>query len=118
MTRYREFLSFPGMEIDQISAMNYGKLMAELNLRPIRFRRLGFLGFYATYARLSLFGMGLFADIAEPDYRQMWFNSGAQLDVELALFTLMKSYISFGYARSYNESLAPSNQWMISLKLM
>ncbi len=116
--RYRDFMSFPGMEIDEIGAMNYGKLMAELNLQPLRFKRLGFLGFYATYARLSLFSMGLFADIADPDNSQIYYNTGAQVDVEVALFTLIKSYLSFGYARGYSPSMKPSDQWMISIKLM
>jgi hypothetical protein len=116
--RYREFLSFPGVMIDQIDAKNYGKLMAELNLQPLRFKRLGFLGFYATYARLSLFTMGLFTDLADPDFRKIYYNTGAQLDIEVALFTLLKSYLSFGYARGFNENMEPSDQWMISLKLM
>ncbi len=118
MSRYREDLSFPGMEIDEISAMNYGKLLAEINFKPLRFKRLGFLGFYATYARLSLFGMGLFADPSEPAYRQYYYNTGAQVDVEIALFTLLKSYLSFGYARGYSPSMIPADQWMVSLKLM
>jgi hypothetical protein len=91
--------------------------MAELNLQPLRFKRLGFLGFYATYARLSLFSMGLFADVTDPDDRKTYFNTGAQLDVEVALFTLIKSYLSFGYARGYSAKL-PTDQWMVSLKLM
>lgn len=116
--RYRDFMSFPGMEIDEIPAMNYGKLMAELNLQPLRFRRLGFLGFYATYARLSLFGMGLFADITDPEISRTYYNTGAQLDVELALFTLIKSYLSVGFARGYSPSMRPADQWMVSLKIM
>lgn len=118
VTRYREFLSFPGLEIDEISAMNYGKMLAEINFRPIRFKRFGFLGLYATYARLSLFGMGLFADLTDPDYSRTWFNSGAQIDIEIALFTLIKSYLSFGFARGYSKSMHPSDQWMVSLKLL
>jgi hypothetical protein len=111
-------MSFPGMEIDEIGAMNYGKLLAELNLQPLRFKRLGFLGFYATYARLSLFSMGLFADVTDPDNSHTHYNTGAQLDVEVALFTLIKSYLSFGYARGYSASMHPADQWMISLKIM
>ena len=116
--RYREFLSFPGSEIDAIAAMNYGKITAELNLTPLRFPRFGLLGFYSTYARLSLFGMGLFADMTDPDYKQIAFNAGAQVDFELVLFSLIKSTFSVGYARGFQHHMLPADQWMISLKIM
>jgi len=109
--RYREFISFPGMEIDEV-------LTGELNLRPIRFRKMGFLPFYSTYARLSLFGMGLFADVAEKDHRQTIYNAGAQLDFELVLFSLLKSTLSFGYARVFQDAFSPREQFMVSLKLL
>ena len=86
--------SFPGMEIDEVVAKNYGKLTGELNLRPIRFRKLGFLPFYSTYAKLSLFGMGLFADVTDKQYNQEIYNFGAQVDFELVLFSLLKIPLS------------------------
>ncbi|MCK4677868.1 MAG: hypothetical protein KAT48_07035 [Bacteroidales bacterium] len=115
--RYREFMSFPGAEIDNIDAMNYGKITGELNLTPLRFKKLGFLGFYTTYARLSIFGMGLFADMTESDYKQVIYNAGAQVDFELVLFSLIKSTFSVGFARAFQNNRDPSDQFMISLKL-
>lgn len=116
--RYREFISFPGMDIDALAAKNYGKLTGELNLKPIRFREFGLLPFYSTYARLSFFGMGLFSDVTEKEYKQMFYNAGAQLDFELVLFSLLKTTLSLGYARAFNEYKAPQEQFMISLKLL
>ncbi|MCX6234331.1 MAG: hypothetical protein NT175_06340 [Bacteroidetes bacterium] len=116
--RYREFESFPGVEIDQISAMNYGKLLTELNFNPIRFHKLGFLSFYSTYARFSVFGMGLLADITDDTFRREVYNAGAQVDFELVLFSLIKSTLSFGYARAFQDGYSPSGQWMVSLKLL
>lgn len=114
--QYRDMSSFPGAQIDEYSALNYGKLLTEINLKPIRFRKLGFLGFYSTYARLSLFGMGLFADIANDRPQTSYFASGVQLDFELVLFSLLKSTLSFGFSRAYGP--APStDQFMVSLKL-
>jgi hypothetical protein len=62
--------------------------------------------------------MGLFADVTDPDNSHTYYNTGAQLDVEVALFTLIKSYLSFGYARGYSTTMRPADQWMVSLKLM
>ena len=108
--------SFPGMEIDAVSALNYGKLTTEINLTPIRFRKLGFKSLYITYARLTLFGMGLFTNLANDQSQLNYYSSGIQADVEIVLFSLLKSTLSFGYARSYGEML-PADQFMISLKL-
>ena len=36
------------MKIDEISALNYGKLSMKLNLKSVRFRKLGFKGLYST----------------------------------------------------------------------
>jgi hypothetical protein len=116
--RYREFISFPGMEIDEIAAKNFGKITGELNLKPIRFREFGLLPFYSTYARLSLFGMGLFADATDKNFRQNIYNAGAQLDFELVLFSLLKSTLSFGYARSFHDHFSPGEEFMVSLKLL
>jgi hypothetical protein len=112
----REMSSFPGVEINRISALNYGKLNTEVNFSPIRFRKLGFLGFYATYAKLTLFGMGLFTNMENTNPQQNFYSSGAQLDIELVLFSLLKSNLSFGYSRAYGP-MHPNDQFMVSLKL-
>jgi hypothetical protein len=117
--QYREMSSFPGMQIDAISAMNYGKLSIELNLKPVRFRKFGFKGLYSTYGRLSLFSMGLFTNAGydKPQLRQLnYYSSGAQLDFEIVLFSLLKSTFSLGYSKAYGESQR-GNQFMVSLKL-
>jgi hypothetical protein len=117
--QYREMSSFPGMQIDAISAMNYGKLAMELNLKPVRFRKFGFKGLYSTYGRLSLFSMGLFTNVGydQAQLRQLnYYSSGAQLDFEIVLFSLLKSTFSLGYSKAYGES-QHGNQFMVSLKL-
>ncbi len=114
--QYRDMSSFPGVEIDELSALNYGKLTTEVNFRPIRFRRLGLLGFYSTYARFSVFGMGLLTNIANDQPQRNFFASGIQLDMEIVLFTLLKSTLSFGYSRAYGP-MSPADQFMVSLKL-
>lgn len=114
--QYREMSSFPGVEIDELSALNYGKLTTEIDFRPIRFRKVGLLGFYSTYARFSLFSMGLLTNLANDQPQRTFFASGVQLDLELVLFSLLKSTLSFGFSRAYGPML-PSDQFMVSLKL-
>jgi hypothetical protein len=114
--QYREMSSFPGVEIDELSALNYGKLTTEIDFRPIRFRKLGLLGFYSTYARFSLFGMGLFTNFFNDRTQKNFFSTGVQLDLELVLFTLLKSTLSFGFSRAYGPMM-PKDQFMVSLKL-
>ena len=117
--QYREMSSFPGMEIDAISAINYGKLSMEVNLKPVRFRRLGFKGLYSTYARLTMFGMGLFTNVGynQPQIRQLnYYSSGTQLDFEIVLFSLLKATLSVGYSKAYSH-LKNDDQFMVSLKL-
>jgi hypothetical protein len=114
--QYRNMSSFPGVQIDGVSALNYGKLTTEIDFRPIRFRKLGFLGFYSTYARFTVFGMGLFTNIANDRPQRNFFSSGVQLDLELVLFSLLKSTLSFGFSRAYGL-MKPNDQFMVSLKL-
>lgn len=114
--QYREMQGFPGMEIDAISALNYGKLTVELNLKPLRFRKLGCKGLYTTYTRMTLFGMGLFTNFANDQPQVNFYSSGIQLDTEIVLFTLLKSTLSFGYSRAFTGTLR-HDQFMVSLKL-
>jgi len=115
--QYRDMSSFPGVEIDDISALNYGKLTTEVNFKPIRFRKFGLLGFYSTYLRFTVFGQGLFTNFFNDQVNRNWFSSGLQADLELVLFSLLKSTLSVGYARAYRDQMGPKDQFMISLKL-
>jgi hypothetical protein len=116
--QYRKILAFPGVDIDAIDAHNFIKTMGELNLKPIRLRNVGTTWLYPTYLKTSLFGTHILLD---PDYtksRRNMFNAGAQLDLELVLFSYMKTIWSAGYARKFEDSKLPTEQWMFSLKLL
>ncbi|MFO7616122.1 MAG: hypothetical protein R6V75_02605 [Bacteroidales bacterium] len=114
--QFRDMSSFPGVEINRIKALNYGKVCGELNLPPVRFRRLGVKGFYATHAQATLFGLGLFTNLANDLPQENYYSSGLQVDLQIVLFSLLKTTLSFGYSRAFNPELA-GNQFMFSLKL-
>ncbi len=118
--QYRDMSAFPGVEINEFSSLNYGKLTTELNLTPLRFKRAGMKSLYTTYARLSLLGMAMVTDIYETgdNITSAYYTAGAQLDFEIVLFSLLKSTLSFGYARAFGDvSKTPADEFMISLKL-
>jgi hypothetical protein len=116
VSRYRDKTSFPGVKINSIPGNTFAKGTFELNLTPIRFRKFGFLPFYATYARVSLFAMALAT--ADKDLKSLneFYNLGAQVDFEISTFYLLKTYLSFGYARAFSGFSKPNDEFMISLK--
>jgi len=116
--QYRKAESFAGIEINEVPANKFAKLLLELNLTPIRFRRFGFLYLYATHADLSIFGSTLVADPDNDKYRRSLFNSGIQIDMEIVFFSLLKTTLSLGYGAAFEDGRKPYNQFMLSLKLM
>jgi hypothetical protein len=116
--QYRKILAFPGVDIDDISAHNFVKTMAELNLKPIRLRNVGTTWLYPTYIKSSLFGTHLISDFSDSDLTRNRFNAGIQVDLELVLFSYLKTTWSVGYAQKYEKSYLPQDQWMFSVKLL
>ncbi|MDX1673148.1 MAG: hypothetical protein R3211_12485, partial [Balneolaceae bacterium] len=117
--RYREFYSFPGTELNQINGTNYGKLLAEWTLPPVRFRRLGFLSLYANWAQLSLFSSGIISNVDDSNLRQAYYNVGGQVDLKIVMFSILDSTFSVGWASAWNHYTGEqSTEWMFSLKIM
>lgn len=116
--QYRTDLAFPGADIDQIRAKQYMRTMLELNTRPIRLRNFGTTWMYPTHMYTSFFVTHLGTDLLrKADIRNL-FNLGFQTDLELVLFSYMKSTWSAGYARVFEKNHPAMGQWMFSLKLL
>ena len=116
--QYRGSRAFPGVDIDAIPAHNYIRTMGELNLRPIRAREFGTTWVYPTHIYTSLFGTHLFADPDRSEVSRHIFNAGIQTDIEVVLFSYMKSTWSAGYARVFESGKDEGGQWMFSVKLL
>ncbi len=116
--QYRKVPAFPGADIDALGGHNFIKTMGELNLRPLRLRGAGTTWIYPTYIRTSFFGTHLMLDPDLEAQRRHVFNTGIQIDIEVVLFSYMKTTWSAGYARKYEESLWPQDQWMFSVRLL
>lgn len=116
--QYREALAFPGAKIDEIQAYNYVKTMAELNLMPIHMSNVGTTWLYPTFIKSSLFATHLMTNFYNKSEVSHYFNLGAQIDIQLVLFSYLKTTWSVGYARKFETSEKGSNQFMLSLKLL
>jgi hypothetical protein len=116
--RYREYYSFPGVELNQIGGTNFGKLMFEWNLPPIRFSSVGFSSFFLNYARTSFFSTVITTNIDSDDYRRLLANIGAQVDFKFIMFFHLKMTFSFGYAMAFEKDQSRSDELMFSLKIL
>ncbi|MGH7743158.1 MAG: hypothetical protein ACRENS_14185, partial [Candidatus Eiseniibacteriota bacterium] len=115
--RYRNIGSFPGVDLDAVGGTNFGKAMLDLNLPPWRFRHLGWLNFYATWARFSVFSTGLVTNADLVDHRVL-FNGGAQMDVQLSLLIQQPLTLSVGYASAFERLQTTQDEVMVSLKIL
>ncbi len=116
--RYRSYYSFPGAELNTIGGTDFGKLLIEWSLPPLRFRRFGFMNLFCNWAHLTLFSSGIVTNMAEADYRQMYFNAGSQVDFKIVLLSRMESTFSLGYAFAWERYNRPTKEFMFSLKIL
>jgi len=116
--RYRNWYSFPGMELNELSGTNFTRGMLEWNLPPLRFRRLGFPALYCSWARCSVFGMALSTNVDDKAVRENAFNFGTQVDLDWQLLSQLRMTLSFGYARAFKEKQRGSDEYMVSLKVL
>jgi hypothetical protein len=121
--RYRDPKQFPGAGIDAISGTEYARGMLDWSLPALRFRRAGSLALYASWARLSLFGCGLSTNFRDalgsgPGNHRELADAGAQIDVRMQLLTQAPLTFSLGWATAYERGVAPTHEWMASLKVL
>jgi len=116
--RYRDFTSFPGVELNALGGLNFGKILLEWTLPPIRFRRVGLPSFYCTWARMALFSSGLVTPLDRSSERTTAGNIGSQIDFNLVLFSHMSAMLSFGYAAAFEKEQRMSREFMVSLKIL
>ncbi len=116
--RYREYYSFPGVELNSIGGTNYGKLLLEWNLPPVRFSNIGFTSFFLNYASASLFSSAIITNIDSKDYRRSLLDFGTQVDFKFDLLFHLKMTFSAGYAAAIEKNQKISDELMFSLKIL
>ena len=116
--RYREFYAFPGLELNEVGGRTFAKAILDWNLPPIYFRRVGSPGFFANWARSSIFVAGLTTDFDGKAVRQTLGDAGAQMDIRFTMLSRLSLTLSIGYATAFQSGAAPRHEGMISLKVL
>jgi hypothetical protein len=116
--RYREYNSFPGVELNEISGINFAKTMLEWNLPPLRFKHWGSTFLYLSWARFSMFSTALLTDYNRPARCRVIYNWGSQLDFRLIGLSHLNLTFSLGYAVALERSEMIGDEFMISLKIL
>ena len=104
--RYREYESFPGFQIDGISARRFAKSIAEWNLPPVRFAEIGTPSLYLSYLRTAVFAGVLEAQPAAGPARTLG-TVGGQVDFNFTLALRLPMTFSLGYAHGFEMNSAP-----------
>jgi hypothetical protein len=116
--RYRKFFSFPGFDLDEISAQDFAKTLLEWNLPPIRFDNIGIPSLFLSSARPALFVGALVGDVGDSEYRENYYNVGLQVDLAFKVAHRHSMVLSFGYAQGYAGSTKADSEVMVSLKVL
>lgn len=116
--RYREYYSFPGVELNEVGGRNFGKAMVEWSLPPLRFQRFGIPYLYSNWAQIVFFGSGLVTDFDWESDRLSYANLGGQVDFKIVFFSNLESTFSCGYAIAAEKDQRFSREFMISLKIL
>jgi len=123
--RFREYYSFPGLALNDSKidsfpgGPSFGKILTELTLPPIRFKRVGFPSLYGQWLKVAFFGS--FLSTESSDGYQNFVNSGLQLDFKMVMFSTQEVTLSVGAAAARNLSLPKKTydpEIMISLKIL
>jgi hypothetical protein len=116
--RYREWYSFPGLELNEVAGRNFVKSTVEWNGPPWRFRRAGTPGFYAAWARPALFATALATDMDTAATRRATTDVGGQVDVRFGALSALELTLSVGGAVAFENGRPPRAETMVSLKIL
>jgi hypothetical protein len=115
--RYRKHYTLPGFEIGEIGGREFGKVTAEFNFPPIRFREVGTPSFFLKHIRTAIFASGLITDPGER-FERTTSSMGIQMDLEFNLMHRLPMTLSVGWAAGYEDGSKHDDEWMVSLKIL
>ena len=116
--RYREYYSFPGFGLQEISGLKFVKELVEWEVPPVVFEDVGTPGFYLTWLRPSVFAGELWTEPTSSTLRKNYTSVGAQADLRFTLLHWYDMTLSVGYAVGYQGAQRAGSEWMLSLKIM
>ena len=122
--QYQNAIAFPGLEIDDIGGNNFAKVQAEVILPPLRLKHVGGSFLFLKWMRLSAFSTAIVTNLHEDIkiddmfVQERAINAGAQLDMQIMLFSYLRSMISVGGAVARTRDGRQHEEFMVSLKIM
>ena len=115
--RYREQESFPGFDINEISARKFAKLTGEINLPPLRFAEVGTPFFYLSHVRPAVFA-GVMSTEAPDNKGHRYYNLGGQFDFNFSVAIRLPMVFSVGAAAGWADGDSRKTELLASLKIM
>mgnify|MGYP001821206367 FL=1 len=116
--RYRDVVSLPGFELNEIAARTFVKSTLEWNLPPIRFRRAGRPGFYGNWARPAIFASAVRAYPRNNEPQRTVYDVGGQIDFPIKVLHQWSMMFSLGYAVAFENGSVQDREAMLSLKIL
>ncbi len=112
--QYRNIFRLPGVPIYDISAANFGKVMIENELPPVRFSNARIGQHYLSHFNVSLYSQGLI--VFSPKISN-WVDAGAQINFVFRHWYNLESTFSAGIAKAWFGK-SSSWEWFLSYKLL
>ena len=112
--QFRNVFRFPGIPIYSLAAGQFGKIMIENNLPPLRLAWPLLGNHYISHIDASWYTQGLFTD-SEQD--KNWVDLGTQINIVIKHWYNLESTFSAGIAKAW--SVSGSNwEWFVSYKVL
>jgi len=115
--RYREFDSFPGFDINEISAQTFARAVVEVNLPPLRFEDIGIASLFLSSMRPAIFLGALEAEPSIGESRSLQ-TFGFQTDWNFTVAHRLPMVLSLGYAEGFEDGERQGSDVLVSLKIM
>jgi len=115
--RYREWDSFPGFALQEISGLTFVREMIEWNIPPIVFESAGTAAFHASWLRPAIFASALVTNPGKGSLRQNYESVGGQADLRFSILHWYDLTLSAGYAVGFRDGKRAGSEWMLSLKI-
>jgi hypothetical protein len=115
--RYRDWESFPGFDLQEISGLNFVREMIEWNIPPVVFESAGTAAFHAAWLRPALFASAMVTNPGNSAMRQNYENIGGQADLRFRILHWYDLTLSAGYAVGFRDGKRARSEWMLSLKI-
>ena len=112
--QYREVFRFPGIPIYSLLINNFGKILIEDNLPPIRINNIGIGEHFLNYIDASIYSENLFSKFSK---FKVWNDIGGQINFNFKHWFNLESTFSYGIAKAWYGK-ENSYDWFVSFKLL